>query len=250
MTYAGELISCGFCGSPITGEKKIKKTAGGEREYIYYRCTRYNNDGHPRIRVREAQFDQQMIELFDSIRISNENIRKWFGDVLKARAKASQEESLSQRHELQRQATLLTSQQDRLLNLRLENEIDEKTFARKGTELRDRLARIKLQLDVLDRTHDENAELASKVFELSQSLRQQWVAADSTQKRRILEIIQLNCVLRDVTLYPEMRKPFDIFIKGLSVSESGGNRTRIELFGSGIATWDQSHIKLLASISH
>jgi site-specific DNA recombinase len=44
--------------------------------------------------------------------------------------------------------------------------------------MRDRLASIKLQLDVLDRSHDETAELAAKVFELLQTLRQQWLTAD------------------------------------------------------------------------
>jgi hypothetical protein len=61
-----------------------------------------------------------------------------------------------------------------LLNLRIDAQIDEATFARKNTELRDRVARIKL----LDRSHDETAELAVKVFELFQTLRQQWLAAD------------------------------------------------------------------------
>jgi len=55
---------------------------------------------------------------------------------------------------LQRQASLLVAQQDRLLNLRIENQIDEETFVRKQTELRDRLASIKLQLDAVDRSHD------------------------------------------------------------------------------------------------
>ena len=63
------------------------------------------------------------------------------------------------------------------------------TFVRKQTELRDRLAAIKLQLDVLDRSHDETAELASKVFELSQTLHQEWIVADYHAKRRILEIV-------------------------------------------------------------
>ncbi len=52
--------------------------------------------------------------------------------------------------------------------MRLNQEIDEATFGSKSTELRDRLASIKLQLDDIDRSHDETAELASKVFELSQ----------------------------------------------------------------------------------
>jgi site-specific DNA recombinase len=32
MTYASELIECGHCGCPITGESKTKKTKSGDRE--------------------------------------------------------------------------------------------------------------------------------------------------------------------------------------------------------------------------
>jgi hypothetical protein len=39
--------------------------------------------------------------------------------------------------------------------------------------LDDHLASIKLQFDVLDRSHDEHADLASKVFDFSQTIRQQ-----------------------------------------------------------------------------
>jgi site-specific DNA recombinase len=110
---------------------------------------------------------------------------------------------LAQRAELTRQETLIVAQQDRLLNLRLAEDIDQETFARKHTEMPDRLASIKLQLDVLDRSHDETAELAAKVFELSQTLRSQWLTADYSAKRRILEIVFLNCRLEDVTLVPQ-----------------------------------------------
>ena len=97
--------------------------------------------------------------------------------------------------------------QDRLLNLRLAEEIDEATFASKHTEMRDRLASIKLQLNMLDRSQDETADLAARVFELSQTIRQQWLTADYNAKRRILEIICLNCRLDGATLVPERRKP-------------------------------------------
>ena len=108
--------------------------------------------------------------------------------------------------------------------MRLAVEIDEATFARKHTEMRDRLSSIKLQLDVLDRSHDENAELAAKVFELSQTLKQQWLTADYAAKRRLLEIVFLNCRLDDVTLVPTMRKPFDVLVEGLlsENSRAGG----------------------------
>lgn len=95
------------------------------------------------------------------------------------------------------------------------DDIDQETFARKHTEMRDRLASIKPQVDVLDRSHDETAELAANVFELSQTLRQQWLTADYDAKRRILEIVFLNCTLDGATLVPTIRKPFDVLAEGL-----------------------------------
>ena len=85
---------------------------------------------------------------------------------------------------------------------------------------------MKLQLDVLDRSHDETADLAMKVFELSQTLKQQWLTADYAAKRRLLEIVFLNCRLDDVTLVPTMRKPFDVLAEGLISEKSRGERIR------------------------
>jgi site-specific DNA recombinase len=85
------------------------------------------------------------------------------------------------------------------------------------------LAAIKLQADVLDRTRDENAALAPEVFELSQTLRQKWLTADYAEKRKILEIVWLNCSLVDATLVPVIRKPFDVLVEGLVSKESGSN---------------------------
>jgi site-specific DNA recombinase len=79
--------------------------------------------------------------------------------------------------------------------------VDQETFARKQTELRDRLANLKLQLDVLDRSSDETAELAAKVFELSQTLRR----------------------LDDATLVTTIRKPFDVLAEGLISDLSRGD---------------------------
>ena len=43
--------------------------------------------------------------------------------------------------------------------------------ARKQTEFRDREASLKLQMEVVDRSHHEIADLAVRVFELSQTLK-------------------------------------------------------------------------------
>ena len=76
----------------------------------------------------------------------------------------AQAESRAQHAQLQRPEMLLVQQQDRFLNLRLSEDLDQDTFVRKHTESRDRLATIKLQLGAVDPSDDENAELATKVF--------------------------------------------------------------------------------------
>ncbi len=173
LTYAGEEIQCGHCGHPITGERKTKKSG---RVYTYYRCTYYNAVGHPRTRVTEADLDRQVLALFDKMRIEDEAIRDWFRAVLASQTKDAQADSRAQRAELLRQQKLLVGNQDRLLNMRINDEIDQESFCQKQTELRDRQASIKLQLEVVDRSHDETADLALKVLPPHQNL---WVNSGS-----------------------------------------------------------------------
>ena len=135
----------------------------------------------------EPALEAQVLAIFDKMKVEDESVRDWFRLVQASQTRDAQTKSLARRAELRRQETLLVHQQDRLLNMRLAEEIEETTFARK--HMRDRLASIKLQLVVLDRSHDETAELAAKVFDLSQTRRSQWLTADYAAKHRIHEIV-------------------------------------------------------------
>ncbi len=85
---------------------------------------------------------------------------------------------------------------------------------------------IKLRIEAADRSHHEMVDLAVKVFELSQTLRDKWLTANYPEKRQILEILCLNYRLDDVSLCVEMRKPFDLLAKGLDSEKSRGDRIR------------------------
>ena len=247
MTFAGEFMACGHCGRAVTGEQVIKQSKSGPRRYVYYRRSGYTAPGHPRVRVPEAELDRQILAIFGRMKVQDPEVRDWFRAVLAAQTRDAQADSRAQREELQRQASLLVSQQDRLLNLRLGDDVDQDTFARKHTELRDRLASIKLQLDVLDRSHDETAELAVKVLELSQTLCEQWLTADYVAKRRILDIVCLDCRLDGASLCPSMRKPFDMLAEGLLSQASQGDSTPIELFLGGVRVWEPGIRRLLSA---
>ena len=224
LTYGSDLITC-QCGHKIVGERKTKRTKAGDRDYVYYRCSQYSRKGHPRTRLTEADLDKQVLALFAKLRIEDAEVRDWVLRVLRERTREEQEHTREQRAELHRQLTVIQGQTDQLLNLRLLEEINADTFAAKSTELRDRAAGLKLQAEVLDRGHDENADIAVKAFELSQSLMSKWLTADYAAKRQILEIVGLNWLLDGVTLVPTMRKPFDVLAEGLISKESRGDRT-------------------------
>ena len=108
--------------------------------------------------------------------------------------------------------------------MRLLEEIDQETFAAKGTELRDRIAHLMVEMDVCDRGRAESGEIALAAFELSQTLKEKWLTADYRAKRKILEIVSLNFRLVDVTLVPEWRKPFDVLAEGLDSEDSRAER--------------------------
>lgn len=224
LVFAGELIACGHCQHPITGECKTKQTKQGPKDYTYYRCAKYNREGHPRVRLAEEKVEAQVLATFDSLRIKDEAMRSWFGEVLRARAQENCRANQQQSGELERQLTVLKSQQDRLLNMRLNDEIDEARFGAKNTELRDRMAAVTQQVGSSASNRQEDGENAIKAFELSQTLTDKWVRSDYLTKRQLLETVCLNFTLDGVTLVPTMRKPFSVLAEGLSVPWNRGDR--------------------------
>ncbi|RLS58304.1 MAG: recombinase family protein [Planctomycetota bacterium] len=223
MTYASELIECGHCGCPITGESKTKKTKSGNREYVYYRCTKYHKGDHPRIRLTEGDLDAQMLALFDKLRVEDAEFRDTFREQLRKVTNWDQDHTIARAKELEQELATVREHQKRLLNLRLLEEIEADTYAMKAQELRDRESELKLQIDSADRNRHEIIDTAIKAFELSQNLRAKWFAADWTAKRRILEIVCLNWKLDGVSLVPEWRKPFDLLAERLLTKDSRDN---------------------------
>ena len=224
MTYASELIECGHCGSPITGESKTKKTKSGDREYVYYRCTQYHKGSHPRTRLTEKELDSQMLSLFDKLRVGDAEFRDTFREQLRKATNWELGRSSQEDGELKKRHTEVVRQQGQLLNLRLLEEINADTYAAKAQELRDEESELRLQIEGASRSRNETIDIAIKAFELSQNLRAKWFAADWAAKRRILEIVCLNWKLDGVSLVPEWRKPFDLLAEGLQKKDSRGER--------------------------
>lgn len=223
LVFACERIACGHCGRPVTGELKTKKTRDGERHYVYYRCSQYNAPEHPRDRVTGADLEGSVLSVFDSMRLDPET-RDWFAEVLAAKGRVAAEESRREADGLRRQVTQVKNRRDALLDMRTDGEIDAETYRAKDAELRDREASLASRLAAASGPAPEDARLAAAAFELSQTLREKWLAGDTAAKRRLLETVFLNCRLEGATLVPTMRRPFDVLAEGPSLSLSRGDR--------------------------
>lgn len=220
--YGSALVTCGHCGRPLVCEVKTKQTKSGEREYRYYRCSRYTSKDHPRHRVNESELDRQMMAVFASLKAKDEKVVRWMQSVI--RAKTQGEIKINTKHfqDIQRQMAQIEKDRNSLLTLRMHGEIEADTFAQKDTELRDMRKRLQLQLEGQDRQKSEIGELALKVLELSQTIKDKWLTSDVDEKRRILEIVCLNLTLNGVSLDISMRKPFDVLAEGLSLNVGSG----------------------------
>ena len=219
--YGGGLITCGHCGRPVLCEVKWKKM----QEYHYYRCSSYNKGEHPRERTTEAELDRQMLALFDKLKIADKKVLQWLQRVIRAKTKTEVEDNTAQLRKITRQLDQLNKDRDMLLTLRMHGEIEADTFARKDSELRSLSKRLKLRLDGQEQQKTEIGDLAMKVLELSQCLKEKWVTADTAEKRVILEIVCLNLVFKDASLAISMRKPFDAIVEGLVLKNGAEERT-------------------------
>lgn len=243
LAYAACAVACGHCGRPVTGERITRRRKPGpdrparEDVYTYYRCARYNEAGHPRVRVTERDLDEQVLAMFGRIRIVDEPLREWFREVIGLHAREGQRQARAQAERIDAQIRALRGQQDALLNLRIAGEIDEDTFARKRSELAERDADLATARAACERGRDEDAEVIASAFELSQDLQRRWVTADVAEKRKILELVCLNMTLRGVSLEVTMRSPFAELAQRAESVESALNGTAIEQFVGGVGGW-------------
>jgi hypothetical protein len=149
-------------------------------------CERLRKD-HPSIRVTEADIDKQVLAVFDKMRVGDAEVRDWFRLVLASQTRDAQADSRAQRNELQRQETLLVQQQDRLLNMRLAEDIDQETFGRKHTELRDQpegeyLARTIHPIEIASGPRFGHGSQASEIVQFTARLLGEQVVGDALTK--------------------------------------------------------------------
>lgn len=214
MLYAGELVTCGHCGRPVTGEVKEKQTKKGTKRYTYYRCARYTAPDHPRVRIREEVFEEQVLAMFREMEAQSEPIKSWLVTVFRERSRDADRATAQRITEIKRQLSLLGEEKKKLVRLQIKSKIDDSQFDEMQAELREREACLREQIETCIQDRAGNAEVASMAADVFRLILERWPTADFSVKRRILEIVFSKFTLIGDQLAPGNRTPFALLAAG------------------------------------
>lgn len=71
-----KLLTCGLCGSGVTGEEKYKNLKDGTMaKYVYYGCTRGKDKHCGNIYIREEELIQELLKIIDQMEIDKLGMR-------------------------------------------------------------------------------------------------------------------------------------------------------------------------------
>ena len=225
IMLSGGVLRCAFCDHAVTGERIRRKLAdGSSRTHVYYRCgNNHPDDGHPKVRWREADVEAAILTELAAFRIPTPRVAQWFRDALSAAFDDVSALQAGQKKALTKRRTELANMQDRLLNGYLAGAIDEEAFAAKSTDLKGQAEDVERQLDESDQFDPALRHTALAAFDFSQDLVTTWHGSNSATRREILECVSLNRTITDTSLVLTKRKPFDILAERPFLKSSRGD---------------------------
>lgn len=214
LVYASQLIRCGHCGHVITGEEKLKPTKSGIKPYVYYRCSRYRTPGHPRVRLTEGELDAQLQEMLGPLQRSSDGVLGWVRLVARSILETRCVDDGIQVSETKRLLSMIASQREELLNLRLSGGISEDTYARKRHEFDERETILNRQHAIQGQRQDRIDQMSEASGRVFQVLSTEWLTMERRARQHVLASLFGGFTLHDRTLVPRNGTPLELFRAG------------------------------------
>ena len=205
---------CPQCGHNVTAYTKSKKlkTTGDKVEYVYYGCTKKNKS----IKCLEPQISEhelgiQIIEQLRKVKLTQNECSLALDYV-----RQFHEEYVNSKNKMlkswKKDADEARVSLDRLLSLRMDNEIDSETFRDRKQKYEAALARTKQLIDGGDSNASKWLELAEEFFTGASTIVDTFEKAPDDQKRRMLIEVGSNWQLQQKKALFTPRKPYDLLV--------------------------------------
>lgn len=210
-------IYCGECGASITAEHKDKKRKDGSVNHrVYYRCTRRKKDCDcKQTSIREEDLDKQFSEIMESITIP-EAFVQWCAKWLQDQSEEDTIKRKSLRKQQEKSLNKLDDQIQKLLNLRLNEEIDSDTFKAKNESLLAEKRSIESEMRLNNDSQEDRIQKTVSVFEFCKNVKTNFDNGTPEDKKEILQLLGSVFYLKDQKLSVEFAKPFKLVQNAVS----------------------------------
>lgn len=218
------LIRCGECGAMITAEEKFKyQQNGNTHRYVYYHCTKRVNKNCMQKSVREKVLETEIVNVLKKMEVPK-LFHEWAIETLKEMHEKEKKERNSMVSTKRKEYEDITFKLDRLLEIRMANEITAKDFQQKKFVFEQQKLAISNILDNLDQQIDTWMHEVESSLTFAEKARKEFEDGDSKKKKEILGSLGYNHLLKDGKLNVLMTKPLFALEKGINLAKSISDR--------------------------
>lgn len=205
------ILVCANSGKLCTSEthKKTYKS-GTKAEWTY--VTSFTADEKPKkIWTREEEIEKQVMQALDTLSINDpdyvKDIMSWINSTHDSKkAHHKQHTKL-----LKKEHTEIETKIEKLMDMRINNEISKDEFTKNKKRLKDRQYEITELIHAYDVTEDEFNNRLICLLNIATGASRAFRGSDTHEKREMLSFIFQNLELKEKKLEYTMRYPFNLF---------------------------------------
>lgn len=213
------------CGCAITGEEKRKKLANGDiKRFYYWHCTSTRScsqknaeylaaQGRNRINYTQSEIEILMEAVFAPLKFTSD-VCKWMQEsLLKEHAEKSTDHK-QHLGALRRREEMLRTYMNRAYEDKLQGLIAEDMWREKNETWRLEHAGIVREIQAIDQERDDYIDRGVELIELVQHFETIYKNSSADKKRKMIEIVSSNHVLKNGTIEFDYKKPFGWLAEG------------------------------------
>ena len=185
------------------------------KRYVYYRCTGFRGRCKEPY-LNETLLSEKLGDLIKGIHM-DDRILEWVKEALQLSHKEEREYHEGMIDSLSRELSKIQGRLAKICEDKLDGVISDDLWAELREKYNGEQERIqkalKAHLNANQSYYDEGVrilELANKAYSL-------YLKQDHYERAKLLKIVLSDCSLKDGTLCPTYKKPFDMLAKGLHV---------------------------------
>lgn len=196
FAYTG-LVRCGECGGMLTAERKVKHCKNGNvHHYVYYHCVRQSHPECSQGSIEVRELERQIREYLARLTVPPE-FHAWALEQLEGQRKQLVEQRQVHLDALRRAHALCSRKLDRLVDLRLDEEIGEEVFRTKSALLEREKSRLEEELNRTGEAWEAPLADSQMALDLCRDALERFHKSGIEQKRELVTALVSNLTVRD-----------------------------------------------------